>query len=221
MPYTNNIVQVIFDIWFESDVPGEVLLGEVIKKFDLKNVQELPLLSSIPDLIRKNDPNFKYQPIYEISNEKKDIKILIGTFSIGFATTKYKSWEESVKPYIKKALDLLKETDYIKQKKRMGLKYINFFENENIFEIGNIEININKFLKQSEEIVLKINDKENLPKSSVTILNYQNLKINNEEKSGSIVDIIAYNDDLKPDQLLEIAESLHTKVKQIYEEIKP
>ena len=219
MPQQNHIIQVIFDIWFESDVPGEALLGDAIKKFGLSNVQELPLLSAIPEFIRKNDPNFKYQPIYELFKESADIKILIGTYSIGLTVTKYESWEESIKPYIQKINELLHQISFIKKPIRMGLKYINFFDNENVFETRNIEIKINGTPKRSELITLKIDDKETSPKTGIAIRNHQQIKIGNQDKSGSIAEIVAYEENFELTSISDIAESLHNKIKQLYGEI--
>jgi len=55
------IIDAVFDIWFESKMPSEALLGIIVENIEsYQNIRSLPLLQ-LPKDIRLMDPNLKHQ----------------------------------------------------------------------------------------------------------------------------------------------------------------
>ncbi len=66
MQKSNSIVESVFDIFFETTAITENFLGLIEQVDEFEVITKLPILQ-IPEAIRKNDPNFKFQPLYEIA----------------------------------------------------------------------------------------------------------------------------------------------------------
>ena len=154
------IVDAVFDIWFESKMLSEVLLGIIVENIEpYKEIKPLPLLQ-LPENIRLMDPNLKHQALYEIlPTDKRPYKIVLGHNSLGIALNgEYEGWNESFFPEIQKLYGKIFEKGLIEKITRCGLRYVDFFQNENIYETGKVSVVINKskIAHPTEKILLRI-----------------------------------------------------------------
>lgn len=221
----NPIVRSIFDIWFQSETPSEVLLGIIREKTIYKNVKKTPMLQ-IPEEIRLVDKNLKHQALYEIfpDRNKKPYKVVLGHNSLGLALNgDYRGWNESFFPEIQDIFQQVFQTDIITKITRCGLRYINFFPNENIFKKGKISIKINKEeIKNPNEKVLLNIKKQIDDKINMTLI--VNNEITFNDKTGSVIDIASYSNNEEylnsnQNKLFDLADEFHKNNKKYFKKV--
>ena len=89
MATENTILECIFDIHFDSNTVSESLLGDIANVENFTNIIKLPL-HQVPEAIRKNDPNLKLQPLYEIKSNQLVDYILVKSNNYIFHSIKRK-----------------------------------------------------------------------------------------------------------------------------------
>ena len=223
------IIDAIFDIWFESKIPSETLLGIILEHIQpYEEIRRLPLLQ-LPEDIRLMDPNLKYQALYEILPiDERPYKIILGHQSLGIALKgEYKGWNESFFPEIQTIYKKIFEKYKIEKIIRCGLRYVDFFQDENIYNTGNVYITINnkQITDPNEKIRLSIEKDidENIA-MAVVINNNAKVreKLENIELNGSIIDIVSFvknNDFLNQNNFFDIVDKLHTLNKDYFKEV--
>lgn len=139
----NPIIQAVFDIWYDGESANAVtLMGKLLSSgIDYKEVKQTDTFN-IPEIVRRNDPNLKRQPIFEVSNTAKKFKVIIGDGSFGVAiTSKYEKWSDfkaeitSVFQTVLSGLPL--------SITRTGMKYTDHMQGKNVFaDDGNVVVSI-------------------------------------------------------------------------------
>lgn len=224
----NPIIEAVFDIWFESAMPSEVLLGVILDKIEeYKTINKLPLLQ-VPENIRKSDPNLKSQPLYEISAPEKNYKITLGDNLLGLAIKgDYLGWSESYYDEIKMVFKTIFDTNRISNINRMGMRYIDFFT-DNIFIDSKVDVRINNEPETSEKLFLKKESlKEKYINTTLVIGNDMNIMKDGKQMHGSIIDTVvaieertvldnAYSDF---EQFMQIADQMHRVNKEEFKKV--
>ena len=133
------IVEAVVEIRFESNFPKEAVFGILynVIKTKFQAVEELPILQ-LPGNILANDPKLTFKPHYRL---KKDNFILqIGPRVVSLSSVSpYSGWKvyyEELKDFI----DKINSSEVISNVFRLGIRYINFFEDINIFESLELKI---------------------------------------------------------------------------------
>lgn len=224
MSSENTIVECVFDIQFESTSVAESFISTIAQVDGFEQITKLPL-HQVSDMIRKNDPNLKMQPLYEIKSlENNDYKILLGDYTIGMAIdSDYTSWTNSLFPQIKKIFTKILESKKITKINRMGLRYVDFLESENIFKTGKINVNINASENNSKKIFLRIEDSIEDIQYNKTVAN--SIKYPKYEKEGSIIDIVTSFEDYELnvakniEKIFTDIEKLHRVNKEKFKEV--
>jgi len=217
----NSIVEAVVDIFFETTTFTEIFLNIILGIDGFDAMTKLPM-SQIPEAIRTNDPNLRFQPLYEIhSNTNKDYKVMLGDGTVGIAINgEYKGWEDSFYPQIQRVFQTILESQKITKINRIGMRYINFFPHENIFETGKVKVTIDNHEANTKTMFLKIDDSVEDISYSKTITNDQNY-LNREE--GSIIDIVTFaeNDSISSDNnsVFDTINQLHTLSKEKFKEV--
>lgn len=202
------IVEAVIEIRFDTIVPQNAVFGIIYN--GLKSLLEveptnLPILQ-IPENIRLNDSSFKFKPHYEF--KKGDDVIQVGPdvllYSIGH---NYRGWDESSND-IYRLLEEVFNLKFIKNINRLGLRYINFFEEE-IYDSINIDINLNGEPINYNKTILNTSFNHGTFSSTLRISNIS--KVNN--KDGSIIDIDTYCD-----LELPVEDDINEKVVKLIEE---
>lgn len=177
------IVDAIMEIRFKTQTHSNAVFGIIYSKLstEFKNVENLPILQ-IPEPIRNSDPSLKSQPLYKIFDDEFVIQIGPEVLSISSYPT-YVGWKRFSNK-INSILDKIEELKIITQVDRLGIRYINFFE-QNIFNKINLNINLSG---------KEFNDEISTFRTQVTTGKFiSTLQISNDatsnDKRGSIIDI--------------------------------
>jgi len=213
------IIESIIEIRFDSAIPPDAIFGVVYNSFNKvfpNKPENLPILQ-IPAQIRNNDPNLLYKPHYRLSNDT--FLFLVGPKSISLINKgEYVGWS-IFSPKIVECFQKIKEIQIIKNTKRFGLRYINFFEKLNIYNEMNLKLSLNEDSLTGNKTVIRTS----LPKGEFTsrlqISNDSKIEHNDTKKHGSIIDIDLYLEEDGSsiiDRFDSILEDAHNREKEIF-----
>jgi len=214
-PITESIIEIRFD----SEIPPDAIFGVVYDSFKEifpNKPKNLPILQ-LPSQIRNNDPNLLYKPHYRLSDNT--FLFQVGPKSISLINQgEYVGWSV-FSPKIKECFQKVKEIQIIKSTKRFGLRYVNFFEELNIYDKINLKLLLNEKSLTSNKIVLRTS----LPKEeficNLRISNDSKMKQDDVEKPGSIIDIDVYREEDGSsiiEQFDRILEESHNTEKELF-----
>jgi uncharacterized protein (TIGR04255 family) len=174
-----------------SSIPAGAIFGmlytaiqEEFKEEYEWNVNELPILQ-IPESVRNSDPNLVNQPHYRIESNSFVIQIGPKVLSVGYVMS-YPGWSNYIKiieRVFKKARIATGAID------RIGLRYINFFPDVDIFDkleyakAGEIS------LLAGNSSILRTEIRQNGLLHALQISNSGNAVVNNVLKNGSFIDL--------------------------------
>ncbi len=183
------IEESVFEIRFSTDFPSDAVFGIIfssVKEFFSKNaLQQLPI-QQIPEQIRMQDPNLKYQAVHKLV--KDNLSLSIGPRTIIFGNNReYIGWT-NWSAFFNSILDEIENTEILSNVERIGLRYINIF-NKNILRNTKIELCLNETQLLDETSNLRT---ELMDSGFIKILqigNSVNIVSNNIQKKGSIIDI--------------------------------
>lgn len=186
------IVDAIFDLQFIANLDSNAVFGVIYSTLKDKfgKVETLPLAMT-PEHIRNNDPNLKFRPLYRIrNNQDPNFIVQIGPSDITISSSPYYVGWDQFHENINYVVNNVMNLGIISNIIRVGIRYINFFENVDIFHgNANVEIIANGVqLPYSETHLRTIFKSGNMN----TILNIGNeMTLNNMGKisRGSIVDV--------------------------------
>ena len=181
------------ELRFESEFPKVAIYGLLYSelKDDFAQQSSLPIMQ-LPEEIRLKDPSLKFKPWYQLSGNKILLQIGPDVIAINCdCSSGYMGWGNFY-PLIKKVNQSVISTDVIKAITRIGIRFVSFFENINIFDQIKLKIsyegakltdNFTTFTTYIQEQ----NFTQRLVLNNRIINKYPLSK--NVEKSGSIVDI--------------------------------
>ena len=90
------ILEAILELRFSTQTPAEVIFGAIYQSAHSGTVKSTPLpILQIPEVVRKNDPNLKYQPHWKIDIDTRGIWIgpSVISFSISSPYVSWVSWK--------------------------------------------------------------------------------------------------------------------------------
>ena len=89
------IYEAVVEIRFNSSLPSDAVFGVVYNqlKDSYQNNEQLPILQ-IPELVRNNDPNLKFQPYYKLKRDNYVIQIGPHVLSLSVTDNSYTTWED-------------------------------------------------------------------------------------------------------------------------------
>jgi uncharacterized protein (TIGR04255 family) len=212
------IAEAIFEIRFDSDLPGDAVFGIIYNEFksEFKNLTKLPILQ-LPDPIRTKDPNLIYSPHYKLQN--KNFILQVGPKVLSLVNIKeYCGWDLFSKK-IEKTFTKISKTGVIKTPTRIGLRYVNFFENLDIYEKSNLKLLLNSEPFNASHIDLTANVPTKYCISRVKMANKAIIGIEGKKLDGSIIDIdVEYKKAFENffEHSREIAEIAHEDEKIIF-----
>lgn len=177
------IIDALLEIRFVPNIHQNAVFGLIYNALqeDFPKVDNLPVLQ-IPEPIRNIDPNLKFKPYYKITNEEYVVQIGPDVLSIA-SFPKYTGWNKFF-TVISEVLNKIEETRVIKNVSRVGIRYINFFDDD-IFNKINLNVQLNNSIIDSRSTVVKT---EIIQMEYISTLQIANSVIN-DERVGSIIDI--------------------------------
>jgi len=213
------IVESVIEIRFDSEIPPGAIFGVIYDSFkDIfpNEPVNLPILQ-LPEQIRNNDPNLLYKPHYRISDET--FLFQIGPKSISLINKdEYVGWN-NLSPKTTECFQKVKDLQIIKNTKRFGIRYINFFEGLDIYDKINLKLLLNEKTLESDKIFVKTSLNSGDFTRDLKISNKSEIEQSGNKKLGSIIDIDVYlkeNGNTIIDQFDSILKDAHTKEKELF-----
>ncbi|MBL1213765.1 MAG: TIGR04255 family protein [Ignavibacteriae bacterium] len=214
------IIESVLEIRFSSKFPSDAIFGIIYKSieedFSGDAPKTLPILQ-LPEQLRNNDPNLKYQPFYKLS--RGNVSLSIGPKTVMFSNlAPYVGWNDWSN-FFNNILEKIDETKVFSQVERFGLRYINSF-NSNLLQKINIEFKINNksYYENPLNIRTEIHDDE-----LVKILQLVNVldPTNKMPDRRTIIDIDCIHNLNQPsDQFfknyMQLIEHAHNKEKELF-----
>lgn len=213
------IEEAILEIRYSSKVPNEAIFGMLyanINKFFDGEPISLPTLQ-VPEQIRRQDPSFKYKPYHQLRHKGQILNIGpdVLTFSKHKPYVGWQSWSD----FFYEVLDTVFNTGVVAKVERLGLRYINVF-NDNIFDKINCDITINTQKLTDESTNLRTEMNDGGYSKNLQIGNNITLVKDNKPFNCSVIDIdVLYN--IKDSQMFfndyhEVVEEAHLKEKELF-----
>ncbi|MBU0634461.1 MAG: TIGR04255 family protein [Candidatus Omnitrophica bacterium] len=186
------IVEAIVELRFESLLPRDAVFGVIYDKFKTDFSSEpksLPILQ-IPETMRSQDPNLIFKPHYQLIDERFIFQIgpKVVSFSIKDDYVGWSAFSSRIKIYF----DKIKELKIVNKSQRLGLRYINFFNNINIFDKIKLEMVLDKKPLASKNLYIKTTIESNGFLNTLQVSNDAMLQRSNIPTKGSIIDIDTY-----------------------------
>lgn len=179
------ITEAVVELRFESKLPPEVIPGIAFSSLNklFPKIEALPIMQ-LPPVIRDRDPNLKFSPQHKLSNN--DFIVQIGPRCLSVVCPKeYKGWTIYFEQ-IDRVFDALKALNIVDRPSRVGVRYISFFENTDIFQNLKLSLSLaGNSLIGSQNIVRSEFDHANF-KCVIQLANATTL---NNKNKGSTVDI--------------------------------
>lgn len=219
MSRENTIIECLYDISVDFK-STENIIPIISENRDFNDIKKLPI-NQIPEIIRKSDPNLRSQPLYEIKSKNSQSSILLGDYMIGIKTSNYTKWKDFFEEG-KNILQNVFSRQEVDEIKRIGLRYINFFKEEDIFKTGKISLKIADKSIESNNRDLHITMKESIKEKIVCVINIANNYNDNAiAEVGSIVDIIVANENnnIYKNEVFNKIDELHNFHKRKLKEI--
>ena len=205
------IEDAVIEIRFVPKVPEEAVFGIVFNSvagiFGQSSTERLPI-SQIPEQIRNNDPNLKYQSHYRL--RKDYFGISVGPRSVVISNSnKYQGWI-SFSEIVYQVVDSISIPSLMKNVERVGLRYINVFRTDLLSKINvNLDVNGKAITDEVTNIRTEIRDIGML--TVLQIGNMVGIKSNGANFTGSVIDIDCITNMNEP------IDSFKTKYKDIIE----
>ena len=212
------IYEAVVEIRFNSSLPSDAVFGVVYNqlKDSYQNNEQLPILQ-IPELVRNNDPNLKFQPYYKLKRDNYVIQIGPHVLSLSITDNSYTTWEDYFSE-IQNVFGRVGELNFISNVMRVGLRYINFFEDD-VWEKINLSVKIvEDEITDNEVFVRTVIPKEDF-KVLLQVGNQFELTRNNQ--TASKVSVIDIDTSIEGDNVdfFENTESLLNKGHKLEKEI--
>lgn len=207
------ILDALLEVRFSSKINSNAVFGLIynVLQSDFGKVESLPILQ-LPDVVRASDPNFKYKPHYRISNNNFVIQIGPDVLAIS-SFPKYVGWDLFSKT-IFDILQKIEKVGIINKIERVGIRYVNFFENS-IFDKINLKVCIGTENILYKNTVVRTEIEQGDFNSTLQIAN----NAINGAKIGSIIDIDTFtisNLDSFFDNKIDVINNGHTKEKELF-----
>ena len=217
------IVEAIVEVRFETDMPADAVFGIVYPAFkdQYAELEKLPILQ-LPEDIRLKDPSLINNPYYKMKSERFILQIGPKVISI-ISPKEYIGWK-LFSEKIKETFSIVQKLDFIKDIKRFGMRYIDFFEFD-IFNNINLQINLDESPLKSMQTFIRTEIRCEKFTSTLQIANQASIPFDDLMKTGSIIDIDTFLENVKMSSIEEISELIepahYEEKKMFFNLLKP
>lgn len=211
----------VVEIRFTTGVFPQAVFGLTYEKLkDLfPTVEPLPI-TQLPLQMLEAEPNLKFKPHYRLKNDKGFL-VQVGpdVVSVSPVMPPYPGWDKYY-PVIEQVFSRIFEARLFETVVRIGIRYTNFFRDQDIFDKINLKVFYENKPKILQNTVLRTHI---VSEGFVNILQISNAaKFSDEQESriGSIIDvdtISEYNgqmEDVK--SLMSLIEKAHNAEKRVF-----
>lgn len=182
------ISEAIVEIRFDSPFPPDAIYGVVYNAFkeSFPKPENLPILQ-IPEPIRLQDPVLRFKPYYKLTNSGFIFQIGPKVCTLS-SIKEYAGWTAFLAK-IKVSFERLFDLEIIDKVTRLGIRYINFFESNDIFDKVNLKILMGSEPFKNEHTIIRTSIKSGKFMSNLQIANKAILNQGGQTQEGSIIDI--------------------------------
>lgn len=218
------IIESLVELRFNTPIIGDLIVGQLhgILSSRYPIVERLPG-ADVPAQLRFAEPNFKFGPHFSLSNE--DFRIGIGTNVLSFACKlskdkNYPGWKV-FKAEFDEMFTLLENSGILKEAtySRLGIRYINFFDSEDLWETTNVTLTSPWDVSSAKdhEVYYGLTFEEAGLKSNLRVAANAQVVFDNQQLQGLVVDIDTYREDEIPaEDISGLIEKGHKEVKRIF-----
>lgn len=181
------IEEVVVEIRFESSLPHEAVFGVIYNALSKSypNLEPLPILQ-IPEYIRAQDPNLIFQPHHRLHRDNYSVQIGPKVLSV-VVGREYPGWN-AFKSEIHAVLGRVNELNIITKVLRVGIRYIDFFEDD-IFRNINLQLAIYGENAVTEQTFIRTLLKRDRFDCHLQVGNNMTVEVRNGPRVGSIIDM--------------------------------
>lgn len=195
----NPLIDVTAEIRFSSEAPRDTIVGLVYGaiKDSFGAPETLPILQ-LPIALRDHDPNLRYQAYYRF--RKQGHSLLLGPRTVALSTIPYEDWD-SAEPQL---IDILTKLDKVKlfhKIERVGLRYINFFENLNVVGHSTLKVEIAGKSVADQSVSLRTQRMDKDFTVITQIISNASIAVP-VKKTGSIIDLDVSTENITTDPAL-------------------
>lgn len=175
------------EIRFEPQAPFDAVFGTVYTAMSpsYKDAKELPVVQ-IPEKVRNSHPHFMYQPCNSLS--KEIFSLQVGPRVLIFGVENYPGWDVFSSEVLA-GIFTLKEKQLFKEFTRVGIRYIDFFQDTNVFSISQLKIGLKNCDVGEEQSFVRVRTVEDGFDCLLQGGNDLRVKAGQTEKTGSIIDL--------------------------------
>jgi uncharacterized protein (TIGR04255 family) len=207
------IIDALIEIRFSTNINSDAVFGLIYNALhsDFEKVDKLPIMQ-LPDQVRNADPNLKFKPHYRFSNENIVLQVGPNVISIS-SFPQYTGWS-SFSSKIYEILEKVQNIGIIDSIIRIGIRYINFFE-QNIFDNINLKVTLSEDTIDYKNTVIRTEINQDTYKSTLQVAN----NANHNNKNGSVIDIDTFMDKNIDDffnRKKDIIDNGHEKEKELF-----
>lgn len=207
------IVEALVEIRFTTKIHPSAIFGMIYNALqaDFPKVESLPILQ-LPEVVRANDPNFKFKPHYRVLSQNFITQIGPDVLSIN-SSPSYLEWEEFSKQ-IFSVFNRIEEIGVVDSVLRFGIRYINFFDND-IFRDIDLKISVGKDDIAYNNTIIRTEIDQGAYSSSLQVAN----NANHNGRLGSIIDIDTHTESNLTDffkNKKSIVAGAHAKEKELF-----
>jgi len=213
------VVSAVVELRFESTLPKPAIYGVLYSALrgDYGQQTSLPIMQ-LPEEVRLKAPNFRFKPWYHLSGDGLTVQIGPDVLAVNCdCSGSYMGWG-NFWPLIQQVLARVKDTDVVTEIARIGIRYISFFEDIDIFD--NLKLTIQRdgepFVSGATTFVTLIEDAGFSQR--LALQNDAQLNAPSGAKTGSTVDIDTFSMEQRPsfDGIEEVIEAGHRQEKQLF-----
>lgn len=212
------IAEAIFEIRFDSSMPGDAIFGTLYKEFkdEFTKFIKLPILQ-LPEAVRSRDQNLIYSPHYQLKRDNFLLQIGPKAFSL-VNLKEYGGWNTFSQKIID-TVEKIDKTGAINKLSRVALRYVNIFEDLDIYDKSNLKLMLNDgpFPASNFDLTAEVQTEQCV--SRVKIANNATIGIEGKVTKGSVIDIdVVYKKHKNNifENLRDVIEISHTDEKNLF-----
>lgn len=139
------IVEALFEIRFSMSTVPEVFFGRIADSTPWKNFKQASMpISQLPLALRQADPTLRYQPLFQMVDEKEKRALRIGTNMISYSRgMPYVGWKV-FKTELEEVIAVVFEKTHELHVERLGLRYLNALKHDlhGIHSISDLDLKV-------------------------------------------------------------------------------
>ncbi len=215
------IVESIVEMRFNTTLPLDAVFGMVFTavRDRFPTVENLPILQ-LPEAIRDQDPNLRYKPHYRLKGDTFLLNVGPRVVSV-INPGEYAGWEKFFTE-IKEVVLRFEPLSIADRILRLGVRYVNFFEDIDIYDKIKLRIDLDNEPFQSKQKTFRaLMDKPPFT-SSLQLVNNSQLSIEGYMRNGSVLDSDNFIEDecgIPMSKLQQLIDEGHSLEKRIFFEL--